>query len=45
MGGGQSTMVPRENTIGEYEAILGERDQRIINMIDNQGKDIAVDFS
>jgi hypothetical protein len=34
-----------DHTIAEYEVILGERDLRIMNMIDNQGKDIALDFT
>jgi hypothetical protein len=25
--------------------ILGERDQKLINLIDNQGRDIAMDFT
>ena len=32
--------------VGEYEAAAAaERDQRIMTIIDNQGKDIAMDFS
>jgi hypothetical protein len=37
LNGGQMTgsMVQREHSLGDYELILGERDQRILNMIDN----------
>lgn len=43
--GTNASMLQREPTAADYEMILGERDQKLLNLIDNQGRDIAMDFT